>query len=119
MAISVPHAPAARRTLAVRRRLPAVYRRRRLVAGSVLAGLLAFAGGSVAGVLAGPGGVPASAAGAQPAVARATIVVRAGDTLWSIAREHNGDVPFERYLDALVARNGGAAIQARQVLELP
>jgi LysM repeat protein len=70
-------------------------------------------------VLAGSGGVPASAAASLPAHARATVVVRPGDTLWSIAEVHHGTVPLSHYVDALVDLNGGATIQVGQSVVLP
>jgi nucleoid-associated protein YgaU len=96
----------------------AVYRRRRITAALVAVGLLTFTG-AVATSLAGPGGVPASATGDQPAFERATVVARHGDTLWSIAHAHRGEVAHGRYVDALVALNGGASISAGQVVRLP
>lgn len=54
---------------------------------------------------------------ATPAASR-VYVVRAGDTLWSIARrlQPTGDV--RPLVDELAARNGGAAIEAGQRLDL-
>jgi LysM repeat protein len=69
-------------------------------------------------VLAGSDGVPASAS-SQSASVRATLTVQPGDTLWSIAQERRGDVPVGRYVDKLVALNGGASIQAGQQIVLP
>ncbi|HUG00194.1 MAG TPA: LysM domain-containing protein [Ilumatobacter sp.] len=68
-------------------------------------------------VLVGPGGVPASASSGQ--LARSTVVAQPGDTLWSIATEHRGDVPISRYVDKLVELNDGAGIQAGQRIVLP
>ena len=65
-------------------------------------------------VLAGSGGVPASAAVSLPAQARAIVVAQPGDTLWSIASAHHGDISITRYVDTLVDLNGGATIQAGQ-----
>jgi Tfp pilus assembly protein FimV len=106
---------------AVSRRRPTArdYRRRRTGASLLLAGLLALVGAVATGSLAGPGGVPAAATGAQPAFQRASIVARPGDTLWSIALAHRGDVSHGRYVEALVSLNGGASIQAGQVVLLP
>jgi hypothetical protein len=108
------------RVQAVPRRLPErVYRRRRALVGSLLVGSVALAGVAVSAVVAGPGGVPASAAGAAPTVARVTVVAQPGDTLWSLARRHHGPIDVDRYLDALIAANGGTAIQAGQAVQLP
>jgi Tfp pilus assembly protein FimV len=125
IATVVPHHPH-RRTAATsvlagpRHRTTArVYRRRRAAASLMLAGVLALTGAVATGSLAGPGGVPAAATGAQPAFQRASIVARPGDTLWSIAQAHRGDVSHSRYVEALVSLNGGASIQAGQVVHLP
>lgn len=71
------------------------------------------------GTLAVPGGVPASASGGSPAIESASLVARPGDTLWSIAAAHRGEVPHARYVDLLVRVNGGASIAAGQVVVLP
>ena len=97
----------------------ATYRRRRVVVGTTLAVLVAVSAVAAHDVLAGSGGVPASAAVSQPAQARARVVARAGDTLWSIATEHHGDVSITRYVDTLVDLNGGPTIQAGQEVVLP
>ena len=68
-------------------------------------------------VLAGSGGVPASAAASQPA--RSSVIARPGDTLWSIADDHRGDISIIRYVDKLVSLNGGATIQVGQAVVLP
>ena len=97
----------------------ATYRRRRAVVGIVLAVLVAASAVLTHDVLAGSGGVPASAAASQPARTRTTVTARPGDTLWSIAEEHHGDVTLSRYVDTLVDLNGGAGIQAGQAVILP
>ncbi len=96
-----------------------VYRRRRMVVGVLLAGVVAAGAVAIPEVLAGPGGVPASATGDQPTLSRVTVVARQGDTLWEIAGRHHGSIDFDRYLDALVDLNGGPAIQAGQTVILP
>lgn len=102
-------------------RFPAgTYRRRRAVAAALCT--LALAGGGVAadGVLRDSGGVPASAAGAAlPPPPERTVVAQPGDTLWALARQHHGVADFDRYLDDLIDRNGGTAIQAGQIVRLP
>ena len=97
----------------------AVYRRRRLILGGLLVGLLAASGAAAHDVLAGSGGVPASAAGAAPARARPSIVAHPGQTLWAISDQFHGDIDFDRYLDTLVNLNGGPSIQAGQRITLP
>ena len=98
---------------------PAVYRRRRLVVGSVLAIAVVTGGLAINEVLAGDGGVTASASAAEPAPVRSTITARPGDTLWAIAQRHRGDVDLYRYVDRLIALNGGPSIQAGQSIVLP
>ena len=97
----------------------ATYRRRRVVVGTTLAVLVAVSAVAAHDVLAGSGGVPASAAVSQPAQARARVVARAGDTLWSIASAHHGEISITRYVDTLVDLNGGPTIQAGQEVVLP
>ena len=109
----------------VRRQLPsprpsaATYRRRRAVVGTVLAVFVAVGAVATHDVLAGSGGVPASAAVSLPAQARMRIVAQPGDTLWSIASAHHGDISITRYVDSLVDLNGGPTIQAGQEVVLP
>jgi nucleoid-associated protein YgaU len=97
----------------------ATYRRRRTVVGAVAAAIVAVGVVTAHDVLAGSGGVPASAAVSQPAHVRTTVTAQPGDTLWSIAAGHHGDVSLSRYVDKLVDLNGGAAIQAGQAVILP
>ena len=107
------------RELAVRALLGASFVRLfRFVASEVLV-VVACGAMITHDVLAGSGGVPASAAESQPAHARPTITARPGDTLWSIARTHRGEVPISRFVDKLVDLNGGASIQAGQQVVLP
>jgi hypothetical protein len=97
---------------------------RRLVVAVVALSLLAagiVAVGEVAGALSDLGGRPAAASEIAPSptpVARLHVAVP-GDTLWSIADTYRGEVGRHRYLDALEALNGGAAIQAGQAIRLP
>ena len=51
--------------------------------------------------------------------ARASVIAQPGDTLWAIAELHHGDIPIMRYVDQLVALNGGASIVAGQPVVLP
>lgn len=94
-----------------------MYRRRRIVVGGFTAILAAVTIVAAHDVLVGSGGVPASAATGQPA--RSSVVARPGDTLWSIAAEHRGEVPMSRYVDKLVELNDGAGIDAGQRIVLP
>jgi hypothetical protein len=97
----------------------ATYRRRRRVAGVGLIAVTSALTLGAHGLLTGPGGVPASAAGAG--TARPGVAVRAepGDSLWSLAERHHGDVDLTRYVDALIDLNGGTAIAAGQLVRLP
>ena len=97
----------------------ATYRRRRVVVGTTLAVLVAVSAVAAHDVLAGSGGVPASAAVSLPAQARARVVAQPGDTLWSIASAHHGEISITRYVDTLVDLNGGPTIQAGQEVVLP
>ncbi|MCU1396463.1 MAG: hypothetical protein JWM34_4891 [Ilumatobacteraceae bacterium] len=127
----------------------AVYVRRRLVVALVFVGLCALLGAGVHHVLADRGGVPASTpairpATAPPAVAEPAVdaastppsaavgagaiagsgaghryIVQPGDTIWSLAELFHGGRSVGGYVDALVQRNGGAGLQAGQLLTLP
>ena len=48
-----------------------------------------------------------------------THVAQPGDTLWSIADVHRGDVGQGRFVDALIDANGGTVIQIGQAVRLP
>ncbi len=97
----------------------ATYRRRRAVVGGILAAVTAAGIVLTHDVLVGSGGVPASAAASQPARARVVVTAMPGDTLWSIAEAHRGEVAITRYVDKLVDLNGGPSIQAGQAVVLP
>lgn len=97
----------------------ATFRRRRAVVGTILAVVVACGVVLTHDVLAGSGGGPASAAASQPAHVRGAVTALPGDTLWSLARAHHGEVPIARYVDKLVDLNGGASIQAGQSVVLP
>ena len=62
-----------------------------------------------------------TAAPVQEATKPATVqhTVHRGETLWSIAADHRGDVAISRYVDTLVDLNGGASIEAGQQIVLP
>jgi len=115
-----------------------VYMRRRLIAAMLVVAFCGGVGGIVQSVLADRGGVPASTPAIQPAATRAdsvatfsaagaviqaapalTYVVQPGDTLWGIADRLRGQASMSDYVDQLVASNGGAAVQAGQLLSLP
>ena len=100
------------------------YVRRRLVAALLVLVVLAIAVVAVDSALASLGGVPASAADGSPAdgalaSSPAVHVARSGDTMWSIATEHRGEVDHGRYLDGLLRLNGGSHIEVGQAVRLP
>ena len=94
---------------------------RRAVAAAVVAlGLIGAVGAAEAAWSAVAG--PATAGATSPGTARSEVdvhVARPGDTLWSIADTHRGDVGQSSYVDALVRINGGASIVAGQLVRLP
>ena len=71
------------------------------------------------GVLTGPGGVPASAAGAGTAQPGGVVRAEPGDSLWTLAERHHGEVDLTNYVEALIDLNGGTAITAGQRVRLP
>ncbi len=108
--VVVPH------RLAEPRPTAQVYVRRRLLVGLVLVAFVVAGWFGAGSVRATRGGAPAAAAAVRPAV---TYVVQPGDSLWSIAEAHHGDISLTAYVDMLVGRNGGATIQVGQALLLP
>ena len=50
---------------------------------------------------------------------RGVHVAQPGDSLWSIAEAHRGDVAIDRYVDALIDLNGGTDVQIGQAIHLP
>jgi predicted Zn-dependent protease len=46
-------------------------------------------------------------------------VVHHGDTMWSIAASHHGQLSQSDYVDLLVQANGGASLQVGQQIVLP
>jgi hypothetical protein len=114
--VRTPH-PARHSARPAARVSEATYRRRRAVVGTALAACVAVGAVTAYDVLAGSGSVPASAAVSQPA--RVTTVAGPGDSLWSIAERHHGDISISRYVDKLVQLNDGPTIQAGQLIVLP
>ena len=89
----------------------AVYRRRRLVAGLVVAALALLAVGVAAPVLADPAAAPLEAGEVH--------VVRPGDTYWSIAALLDTDGDIRDTVAALAADNGDRALQVGDRIQLP
>ncbi|MEZ5181890.1 MAG: LysM domain-containing protein [Acidimicrobiales bacterium] len=83
----------------------------------LLLGALAIGNGALAGLAP----APATAGGGSPTAAAGTtlVEVRAGDTLWSIARrlQPSGDV--RSLVDELVALNGTAPLQPGATVTVP
>ncbi len=95
------------------------YRRRRLVAGLVVAGLL-LAAWAALGALGGALTASGRSAPALGSRASTTVVeVAPGDTLWTIARriQPSGDV--RPLVDRLAAAHGGTVLQVGERLVVP
>jgi len=107
----------------------AVYRRRRLVAMVLTVALVfAFVLLATTAVARFAGGAPSAAGGPSPTsaaatgaagVARPSVVVQPGDTLWTIAAEVAPKADVRITVDQLVALNGSGPIVAGQELVLP
>lgn len=106
----------------VRPPLPNYALRRLVVAGAVVVASVVV-GAVAVGLPVGLGSSPASASEVPPApvdgAAPTFHVAVSGDTLWSIASAHRGDVSHRRYLDALIRLNGGTTVLAGQAVRLP
>ncbi len=112
-----PHEPVVRPNYAVRRAVAVALA---LVAVLVFAAI-AVAATAMVGAAVDVGGRPAAAADIDM---RATSTIQAyvaqpGDTLWSIADQHRGEVGRDRFVDALIDLNGGTSIQAGELVRLP
>lgn len=113
------------------RAAPRVYRRRRLfaalLAAAVVVGsgrLAALTAPVLAGVLGGAAAAAetAEAAGGEAAVGEAAVVVRAGDTLWSLAMPHRpSDTGPHQWAAQVAAYNGvdPGALVPGSVLRIP
>ncbi|WP_420453250.1 hypothetical protein [Ilumatobacter sp.] len=106
-----------------RDRTSSTYLVRRAVVGAlavVVTAALAVVAMSAVSVVASSGGRAASAAGARADGAPTeTHVARAGDSLWSIAEAHRGDIEHGRYLDALIGLNSSTVVHVGQSVLLP
>jgi LysM domain len=95
---------------------------RRCVAAFVSVGIVLIVAVVLNGLLASFGGRSASAAEARPVNVSAfdtTYVAQPGDSLWSIASDHRGNVDHGAYIDELVRINGDTAIVVGQAVILP
>jgi hypothetical protein len=97
----------------------ATYRRRRTGAALLVAAVVGGGALVADSVLSGSGGVPASAAGTGAAHVERAVRAAPGDSLWSIAEEHRGDIAITRYVEKLIDLNGGTRIEAGQLVRLP
>jgi LysM repeat protein len=98
------------------------YALRRAVAAAlvvVVLALMAIAASEMVGALLDVDGRPAVASDIAAAPIVRIHVAQPGDTLWSIAEQYRGDVGQSRFVDALVAVNGGTSIQVGQAVRLP
>ena len=98
------------------------YALRRAVAAAIVViviALVAIAASASVGALLDVDGRPAAASDVAAAPIVRIHVAQPGDTLWSIAEQYRGDVGQGRFVDALIAVNGGTSIQAGQAIRLP
>ena len=105
--VSLPFAPDRRSASAA-----AIYRRRRLAVLGLALVLLAVVSMALQQL------IPGSTAADPRPVARVSVVVAPGDTVWSIATSLAPDDDPRPVVDAIVAANGGSALVPGQRLEL-
>lgn len=108
---------AARRVPVSSHRLaPGVYRRRRAAA-------LVLAVASVVGfgaLLADPlGAAPVDASPRAGTSVPTVVIAQPGDTIWALAHRHRGGIDHGRFVEMLIAANGGPSIQAGQRIVIP
>jgi hypothetical protein len=87
---------------------------------AVLLAALALVAGTVL-VLRAAGGLlthEPPAAPAQPLIPAITYVVQPGDSIWSVARRLQPEGDVRALVDRLVARHGGSALEAGEVIRL-
>jgi LysM repeat protein len=96
---------------------PQIYIRRRVLAAVIALAIVLLVGLGAGTVVANRGAAPASGSSVRPAIA--TYVVHHGDTMWSIAASHHGQLSQSDYVDLLVQANGGASLQVGQQIVLP
>lgn len=102
------------------RHLAGVHRRRRVVAGLVVVvlalGLVVAGRAALAAVTPQP---RPTGAGANAAAGTPSITVRAGDTVWSIARRLQSRGDLRPLVDRLVAQQGSTLLQPGQRVPIP
>lgn len=81
----------------------------------------AVAVSAMAGAVVDVGGRPAAASDIDTGTSHGQRihVAQPGDTLWSIAATHRGEIGRERFIDALIDLNGGTRLQVGQAVRLP
>lgn len=128
---SAPARGAVAPPVAVRRPSAATYRRRRLAALTLALTVLValwFAVGALTSIVTGATGTVAAAGSTAGEVAPVPVaavpvaghvyVVKAGDTLWDIARSLQPEGDIRPLVDRLAERNGGSRLDAGQRLSL-
>ncbi len=99
-----------------RRLAPRVYRRRR--AAALMLAVLSVVG--LGGLLADPlGAAPVDASGPVAASTPRTVIAQPGDTIWALAHRHRGEIDHGRFVEMLIAANGGPSLQAGQRVVIP
>ena len=103
---------------------PQVYRRRRLVAAAIVAGVLLAGLWSMGLLDRAPLSAVGQARNASPAptlelVDHGVYVVQPGDTLWSIARRAHPGGDIRPLVDQLAAQTGGRALQIGDRITVP
>ena len=90
-----------------------------IVFAVVLLAIAAVTVSAIVGAMADVGGRPAAASDIASPSTPSVHVARSGDTLWSIADLHRGEVGRDRYVNALIDLNGGTRIEVAQAVLLP
>jgi len=72
------------------------------------------------GLLAGPlGAAPVDASGPVASSTPITVIAQPGDTIWVLAHRHRGEIDHGRFVEMLIAANGGPSLQAGQRVVIP
>lgn len=90
-----------------------------LIVLAVMLGAIAIGRGALSALAPAPGPPAAAAAPSSNGVTGSSVRVRAGDTIWSIARRLQPTGEVRPLVDRLVAANGSAAIRAGDRLIIP